>query len=192
MTEDRGGRALALALVACALSLLGWWDSRRQLSRLRASVEGLTGKIGEVPPSPATGPEHDWLKGTVNEKLKQLRLHTGGFPRAMAEVGYRYTELYFAGKEGNWPVAERHAKMIDEVVRQGIERRPHRAASARYFLEEDFPAFREVLKRKNPAEVEAAFAKLRMACNRCHIREKETTYVVKMPEKRLSPIRKND
>lgn len=51
----------------------------------------------------------------------------------MVEVGYRFTELYFAGKEHNWDYAKYQAEKIEVALRLGLERRPKRAQSAQFF-----------------------------------------------------------
>jgi len=48
----------------------------------------------------------------------------------MAEVGYRFTEMYWAGKDRNWPYARYQLHKIETTLKLGVERRPKRAASA--------------------------------------------------------------
>lgn len=72
-----------------------------------------------------------WLSGTVNERFDAVARHLRGFDMAMVEVGYRYTELYWAGQDGNWPYATYQLDKIETAMANGLERRPKRAASAK-------------------------------------------------------------
>ena len=45
--------------------------------------------------------QNGWLKGTPNEKFDEVAHQLQGFSRTMKEVGYRYQELYWAGKDMN-------------------------------------------------------------------------------------------
>jgi hypothetical protein len=48
----------------------------------------------------------EWLRGTVPEQTKVLEKHLRGLDVPMFEIGYRFTELYFAGQDGNWDYAK--------------------------------------------------------------------------------------
>lgn len=167
--------SLALSLLACLLAAAGWWDSRRRPRPLAAEE-----------PSRQEG----WLRGSTDERFEQVEKQLRGLDKSMVEVGYRFVELYFAGKDGNWPYADYQAEKIETAIRLGVERRPKRAASARYFLDEDLPAMRAALKKRNEAEFDRAVKSLRQACMRCHIREDVPHFMVQIPERRLSPIRR--
>ena len=45
----------------------------------------------------------DWLTGSTDEKLKTLAGIQPGLGTVMIEYGNRYTDIYYAAKEGNWP-----------------------------------------------------------------------------------------
>ena len=51
---------------------------------------------------------------------RQLR----GFETTMAEVAYRYTEMYWGGVDGNWGYAEHMAHEMGNAMTLGLERRP--------------------------------------------------------------------
>ena len=48
----------------------------------------------------------------------------------MAEISYRFTELYFAGQDGNWDHVKYHSEKIDLALRLALERRPKRDLGA--------------------------------------------------------------
>lgn len=76
--------ALTISLLALAgTAALGW----RVLLRGPAAAEGSDG--GE------------WLPAAPEERIAETEKHLRGFDVAMMEVGYRFTELYFAGRERN-------------------------------------------------------------------------------------------
>jgi len=167
--------ALAFSLLACVIALLVWRDVRQSRDA--------------TPPEAEARRREGWLRGSSDEKFEQLEKQLRGFDKTMVEVGYRFTELYFAGKDRNWEYAEYQVEKIDAAIRLGIERRPKRAGSARYFLEEDLPAFRAGLKARDAKKFDKAFAQMRQSCIRCHARERVPYFSVQIPQRRLSPIR---
>ena len=168
--------ALAFSLLACVIALLAWRDARKGREA--------------TPPEAEARRREGWLRGSSDEKFEQLEKQLRGFDKTMVEIGYRFTELYFAGKDRNWEYAEYQAEKIDAAIRLGIERRPKRAGSARYFLEEDLPAMRAVLEKHDAAGFDKAAASLRQSCMRCHARENVPYFTVELPERRLTPIRR--
>jgi hypothetical protein len=71
-----------------------------------------------------------WLSGTVDERFALVAKHLRGFDVAMLETGHRYAELYWAGRDRNWPFAQYQIDKIRTAIGNGLERRPNRAASA--------------------------------------------------------------
>ena len=70
----------------------------------------------------------DWLSsGSTDERFSKVSKHLRGFDMAMAEVGYRFSELYWAGQDKNWEFAKYHLEKIRTAIRNGTERRPARA-----------------------------------------------------------------
>ena len=61
----------------------------------------------------ATPKEGDgWLKGDNDRKFETISKHFRGFDMAMMEVGYRYTELYWAGQDQNWATHSSNASIL--------------------------------------------------------------------------------
>lgn len=134
-------------------------------------------------------PQEGWLSGTSDEKFAAVERHLRGLDQTMAEVGYRFTELYWAGKDRNWAYARYQLDKIELTLKLGVERRPKRAASAAPFLAEEIPAMRQAIEQEEDAAFEGGVARLRSACMRCHVQENVQWFIVEMPERRLSPIR---
>ncbi|MGH9788119.1 MAG: hypothetical protein ACRD4U_05395 [Candidatus Acidiferrales bacterium] len=156
----------ALAVIALLLAALAWRQAR--------STRAVAG---------------DWLQGAPPERVRQLERHLRGTDIAMWEIGYRFTELNFAGEDGNWDYAKYQAEKIDLALRLALERRPKRAESAQPFLNNDLPAVRQAIESGDRAAFHSAMERLRAACVRCHTEEKLPYFTVEQPKRRVSPVR---
>jgi len=150
---------------------------------------GCRTEAGPQAHAPAKPPHDPWLHGSEAEKFHQVETQMRGLDIAMMEVGYRFTELYFAGKDRNWPYAKYQAEKIGHVIRLGIERRPKRAVSAQPFLAEDVPAILQAIDKRNDEVFNTGMERLRSSCMRCHVAEKLPEFTLEFPEHRISPIR---
>lgn len=141
-----------------------------------------------VPSAPAVSPESAWLlQGGPDERFARVAKHLRGFDVAMVEVGYRYAELFFAGRDGNWGYADYQLKKIETAVANGVERRPRRAASAR-MLDAVLPAVRAAITAKNAEAFAPAFSTLTATCNACHQAEQVPFITVRPPTVRFAPV----
>lgn len=133
--------------------------------------------------------EGGWLKGDTQEKFNMVAKQLRGFDMAMAETGYRYTELYWAGKDQNWGYAKYHAGKIRTAIENGLIRRPKRAKSAEGFLNYSLPAIEDAIAKKDTALFNGRIQLLTTACNSCHIAEKVEFVTIQIPAHRISPVR---
>lgn len=174
MRENRlAGTALALAAIACVLAVVSW-------------------RMGRAERSPAANPaatSGDWLKGTSDEQIRTVEKQLRGLDVAMVEIGYRFTELHFAGKDGNWDYAKYQTEKIDLALRLALERRPKRARSSQPFLNDDLPAVQQAVTSRDRNSFDQAMARLRASCMECHAMENVPYFTVDLPDRRLSPIR---
>lgn len=131
----------------------------------------------------------EWIRGTENEQIKTIEKQFRGFDNAMVEVGYRYQELYWAGHDENWEYAEYQLSKIQLAIENGLERRPKRAKSAEYFLENVLPEMKKALESKDATTFNKGFQNLTISCNNCHTMEKVSFFKVQVPTERQSPIR---
>lgn len=131
-----------------------------------------------------------WLAGNVQEKFETVASQFRGFDMAMVETGYRYQELYWAGQDGNWKYAEYQVGKIRKAIKNGLERRPKRAQSAKHFLNNVLPEMQKAVNSKDTVTFNKYFQILTISCNNCHAIEKVPFFTVKFPTKRQSPIRK--
>jgi hypothetical protein len=168
----RFGPAIALAIVAVFAARVG------------------IGSRTHAAQSPGAPPAtNDWLVGTADDKFATVGKQLRGLDVAMVEMGYRYTELYWAGQDKNWAFAEYQVDKIRLALELSLERRPKRAASAQSFLTNALPAVKEAVLKKDPALFKERFATFTVACNICHVMEKMPFVTVQPPEHRLSPVR---
>lgn len=130
----------------------------------------------------------DWIKGDSEAQIHTIESQFAGFGRAMAEVGYRYVELYWAGQDENWEYAEHQLEEIYETIELGLERRPKRAKSSKYFMEEVVPEMERIIESRDLEAFKEGFKVFTAGCNSCHAMEKMPFLQVVEPEHRLSPI----
>lgn len=141
----------------------------------------------EQEPESAVG-EGGWLKGTTDAKFEIVARQLRGFDMAMVETGYRFNELYFAGEDQNWGLAKYHAEKIGTAIRNGLERRPKRAASAKTFLDIVLPEMLGAIESKDVAQFRKIYGSMLSTCNTCHRDEKVEFVPVVLPTRRLAPL----
>jgi hypothetical protein len=118
---------------------------------------------------------------------RQLR----GFETTMAEVAYRYGEMYWGGVDGNWGYAEHMYGELGKTLELGLERRPEYRKSAETFvLKTTLPQVGEAIKKKDPALFKQRIESLRVACTGCHAAEKHAFIKIALPTVRRNPIEK--
>jgi hypothetical protein len=103
------------------------------------------------PPAASASGEGGWLAGTVDEKFETVAGQLRGFDMAMVETGYRYNELYWAARDGNWGYAGYQAGKIRTAIENGVVRRPKRAKSAETFLTIALPAVQAAILARSSA-----------------------------------------
>ena len=146
---------------------------------------------GCVGPSTDGGLETTWLSPATDERWVQLERQLRGFDLAMVETGHRYTELFWAGRDGNWEAAGYHVRKMRLSIENGLERRPKRATSAESFLEGPLGGMEEAVASRDHERFETRFRALTAACNACHAAEQVAFFEVQPPTTRTSPIRRS-
>lgn len=131
-----------------------------------------------------------WIKGSEEEQIEAIERQFRGFDMAMVETGYRYQELYWAGKDENWEYATYQVEKLGKAIENGLERRPKRAGSAKHFLNTALPEMKQAVEKRDTAVFNESFKMLTINCNSCHAMEKVPHFTVKEPLYRQSPIRK--
>lgn len=111
----------------------------------------------------------------------------GGFSPTMVEVGYRYTELYWAGEDENWEFAAYQIEHIEEALEAGFQRRPEHRPSAEPFLTQALPDVTEAVEQQDRTMFRERIDQLRTHCNACHALEDVSFVHVKVPTERFRP-----
>lgn len=129
-----------------------------------------------------------WIKGDDSTKIKTIEKHLRGLDMAMVETGYRYQELYWAGKDKNWDYASYQLTKLKLAIENGLERRPLRAKSAAHFLQTIVPDMQAALGNKDTTVFNNSYQLLTAGCNSCHVAEKVPFFTIKPPVTRTSTI----
>lgn len=129
----------------------------------------------------------DWIKGSEHNKIEIIEKQFRGLDNAMVETGYRYQELFWAGKDENWPYASYQLQKIKIAIENGIQRRPNRATSAKQFFQYAMPELQKSIESKDTSAFSNGFQILTNGCKNCHIRENAPYINFIKPNVRLSP-----
>ncbi|MGH7348846.1 MAG: hypothetical protein ACREI6_02430, partial [Candidatus Rokuibacteriota bacterium] len=127
-----------------------------------AILLGLGGAAGwEAVRAQGHGHSHSHPHGTMDQGGWYLRLtpdarpaaierQLRGFETSMAEVSYRYTEMYFGAVDGNWDYAAHMGSHLATALTAGLERRPqYRKNADALFLKTAYPQVIEAIKAKD-------------------------------------------
>jgi hypothetical protein len=112
-----------------------------------------------------------------------------GFETTMAEVAYRYTEMYFGAIDGNWGYAEHMGHTLGGALTAGLERRPQfRKSADTLFLKTAYPQVLQAIKAKDLALFKQRIEALRTACTACHAAEAHPFIKIGVPTVRRNPV----
>ncbi|MDR4988676.1 MAG: hypothetical protein RG741_07570 [Bacteroidales bacterium] len=133
--------------------------------------------------------ETRWAGEHLEEIIKNLESQFGGFDQTMMQTNYRYNELYWAGKDGNWAYAEYQLEEMLEGLEKGFVRRPQREASALQFVEQAAPRLLQTIQAGDQAAFMDAFTRFASSCNTCHAMEDVPFIQMIIPEVRTSLVK---
>ena len=178
---------------AVLLNLPTLWASddaeREQGPRLRQSEE----QSRQPPKPPAPAEPHNWLAEDRSTQRVELQRHLRGLDVAMVEIGYRFNELYWAGRDRNWPYAKYQIEKVELAMKLALERRPKRAASSKPFLDETIPLVKRAIEQAaatgDQKVYDDAMGRLRTDCMKCHVEEDVPHFTVYFSKTRTSSIR---
>ncbi|HMQ08697.1 MAG TPA: hypothetical protein PKC30_15465 [Saprospiraceae bacterium] len=123
----------------------------------------------------------EWLRGSAQTKLSEIETQFRGFDVAMAEIGYRYQELYWAALSMNWEYADHQLEHMEISFRNALKRRPHRESSGQIFLDEAIPKMVETIALKDTALFRKEFLLFTAHCNLCHTKEEHDFIQIQIP-----------
>jgi len=133
-----------------------------------------------------------WLvKLAPDARTEAIQRQLRGFETTMAEIAYRYGEMYWGGVDGNWGYAEHMYEELGKTLELGLERRPeHRVSAEAFVLKTALPQVGEAIKKKDPALFKQRIESLRAACTSCHAAEKHPYIKIALPTVRRNHIEK--
>jgi hypothetical protein len=131
-----------------------------------------------------------WLMALKPEaRMPAIQRQLRGFETTMAEVAYRYGELYFGATGGNWDYAAHMAMTLEQALRLGLEREPARRANGEsLFLKTAWPPLLDAIGKKDPALFKERFETLRAACTSCHAAEQHAFIRIGLPTVKRNPV----
>lgn len=107
----------------------------------------------------------------------------------MAEVAYRYTEMYFGALDGNWDYAGHMGATLATALAAGLERRPTLRKNAdTLFLKGPYPQVLDAIRAKDLALFKQRIETLRAACTACHAAEAHPFIKIGVPTVRRNPV----
>ena len=132
----------------------------------------------------------DWRKtGSAEEKLENVIQVIPSAADIMFQMGERYRNLYWAGKQGKWEFAQYQTEEMQSLVKKLMLTRPNRAATAKTFLDDAFEGYEQAIQQKDWKKFQAAFEHMRQRCMACHIQNEHAFVELnKQPAKGNSPV----
>lgn len=140
----------------------------------------------------ASAEQAGWLaKLAPDARTGAIERQLRGFETTMAEVAYRYGEMYWGGVDGNWGYAGHMHEELGRALELGLERRPeYRPSAETFLLKTALPQVGEAIRKKDPTLFKQRIGELRAACTSCHVAEKHAFIKIGLPTVRRNPVEK--
>lgn len=100
--------------------------------------------------------------------IDELARMQPGMDRLMAEIGQRCHRLYYAGKAGNWKLAEYFYTSAVKQLKLCATSRPKYADDMAAFIDEDCAPLREALRDRDPERFETTYQSFVDRANHYH------------------------
>ncbi len=173
---------LAMAVVAALVGLgaAAGWEAVRAQGHTHSHPQGTADAGG-------------WYKRlSPDARAAAIERQLGGFETAMAEVAYRYTEMYFGAIDGNWDYASHMGATMATALAAGLERRPTLRKNAdALFLKGPYPKVMDAIRARDLALFKQRIEALREACTACHAAEQHPFIRIGVPTVRRNPVVNN-
>lgn len=113
----------------------------------------------------------DWRQTAPDsEKIARLLEVMPSTGVVMIELGERYKNLYWAGRQGRWEFAGYQLEEIEEGIERVMITRPARAATAKVFLERGVDELKAAIQARDAEAFSRGFETMRGECVACHAR----------------------
>ncbi|MBM4406540.1 MAG: hypothetical protein FJ039_10245 [Chloroflexi bacterium] len=97
------------------------------------------------------------FNGHVYFTIDEIAHMLPGPARLMHEIGTRWWKVYYAAKEGNWPLAEYEIKETKELFEISMTTRPKYVQWMEPFMGESMKRVEDAIKAKNWKQFEEAY-----------------------------------
>jgi hypothetical protein len=114
--------------------------------------------------------EINYLNKRNDSLAKQLEAIKPGLGDLMLMIQVHHNKLYFAGKEGNWPLAQFEHDEIMELLKQAEEIEKDRSEVKLFhiMIYPQLDTLQQSISAKNGDRFITSFEGLTRACNNCH------------------------
>lgn len=107
-------------------------------------------------------------QGPLENRVDSLAAIQPGLGVVMHEIGYRFSNMYWAATGGNWGLAQYQLKEVIEAQEVAEVTRPQRASMLKAFEENHLVPLGKAIERKDINQFRRGFATAVDACNGCH------------------------
>jgi hypothetical protein len=128
--------------------------------------------------------EINFLNAKNDSLEKEIKSVKPGLGDLMLMIQVHHTKLWFAGKEGNWPLAQFEHDEIIEILDQAEEIEKERS-EVKLFKAMIYPQLDSIqlsIKQKDADHFSNTFTNLTNACNNCHAATKYQFNKIIIPE----------
>lgn len=126
----------------------------------------------------------------ITRSLADLSHAMPGTGNTMIEIAYRYSALYHAAKQKQWPFAAYQLEEIEETFERLSWLKPKHKDSVEHFNATVIADLENALNKQEWQTFAAAFDKMRGECTACHAKNKVGFITVPIPKKHYSPVLK--
>ena len=136
------------------------------------------------------GNNNDWRKtGSDVEKLNNIIKVIPSTSDLMFQMGERYRNLYWAGKQKKWAFAEYQVEEMEGLMKKLKITRPQRATSIEKYFSTAFKPIEAAIQSKNWQQFSLGFESMRKQCMACHKANDHAFIILKpVPRKGNSPV----
>ncbi len=99
----------------------------------------------------------------------------------MGATQLRHIKLWYAGAQGNWPLAKYELGQIKESFQDAMTYYPGIPASDMSAMAKPASAMAAAISAKNSAEFARAYNQLTAACNACHAEQGYGSILIRVP-----------
>ncbi len=129
--------------------------------------------------------EINYLNAKNDSLEKEIQSVKPGLGDLMLMIQVHHNKLYFAGREGNWPLAQFEHDEIMEILKQAedIEKERSEVKLFHVMIYPQLDSIQQAVKSKDGDRFNSAFTNLTNACNNCHTNTKFNFNKIIIPER---------